>query len=111
MSSKGGGWGRRRPRGPGSADEWTVGALRGRQASTRRGPTWIRPLLAVQSRTVRCPMGMSLNDGRTATRLPAQELERARRFYSDKLGLEPVDERPGGLLYRPAGGGEFALFA
>ena len=47
--------------------------------------------------------------GRVATRLPAQDLERARRFYAEKLGLEPVDERPGGLLYRCAGG-EFALF-
>jgi catechol 2,3-dioxygenase-like lactoylglutathione lyase family enzyme len=45
-----------------------------------------------------------------ATRLPAQDLERARRFYAEKLGLEPVDERPGGLLYRVAGA-EFALFA
>jgi catechol 2,3-dioxygenase-like lactoylglutathione lyase family enzyme len=51
-----------------------------------------------------------LASGRTATRLPAQDLERARRFYAEKLGLEPVDERPGGLLYRCAGG-EFALFA
>ncbi|MFC5954736.1 VOC family protein [Streptomyces pratens] len=47
--------------------------------------------------------------GRVATRLPAQDLERARRFYSEKLGLEPVDERPGGLLYR-CGGTEFAVF-
>ncbi|MFD6277762.1 VOC family protein [Streptomyces sp. NPDC060209] len=44
-----------------------------------------------------------------ATRLPAQDLERARRFYSEKLGLEPVDERPGGLLYR-CGDSEFAVF-
>ncbi|MFC9947068.1 VOC family protein [Streptomyces pratensis] len=44
-----------------------------------------------------------------AARLPAQDLERARRFYSEKLGLEPVDERPGGLLYR-CGESEFALF-
>src|SRR3954469_11139093 len=51
-----------------------------------------------------------LKDGRVATRLPAQDLERARRFYSEKLGLEPSEERPGGLLYR-AGGCEFALFA
>ena len=51
-----------------------------------------------------------LSSGRTATRLPAQDLERARRFYSEKLGLEPVEERPGGLLYR-CGDGEFALFA
>ncbi|HEY3669902.1 MAG TPA: VOC family protein [Acidimicrobiia bacterium] len=35
-----------------------------------------------------------------ATRLPAQDLDRARRWYSDKLGLDPVEERPGGLRYR-----------
>ncbi|MFE3773073.1 MULTISPECIES: VOC family protein [unclassified Streptomyces] len=46
---------------------------------------------------------------RVATRLPAQDLDRARRFYSERLGLEPVDERPGGLLYR-CGGAEFQLF-
>ncbi len=51
-----------------------------------------------------------LADGRIATRLPAQDLQRARAFYADKLGLEPVEERPGGLLYR-CGGCEFALFA
>ena len=51
-----------------------------------------------------------LNEGRVATRLPAQDLERARAFYSEKLGLEPVEERPGGLRYTFASG-EFALFA
>jgi catechol 2,3-dioxygenase-like lactoylglutathione lyase family enzyme len=45
-----------------------------------------------------------------ATRLPVQDLNRARSFYSEKLGLEPVEERPGGLLYR-CGSGLFALFA
>jgi catechol 2,3-dioxygenase-like lactoylglutathione lyase family enzyme len=50
-----------------------------------------------------------LNDGRVATRLPAQDLERARAFYSERLGLEPVEERPGGLRYQ-CGSGEFALF-
>lgn len=44
-----------------------------------------------------------------ATRLPAQNLKRARAFYAEKLGLEPVEERPGGLLYR-CGGTRFALF-
>src|SRR3982750_4011964 len=53
---------------------------------------------------------MTLSDSLVATRLPAQDLDRARAFYADVLGLEPVDERPGGLLYRPARGGEFALF-
>lgn len=47
--------------------------------------------------------------GRVATRLPAQDLDRARRFYAEQLGLDPVDERPGGLLYR-CGGTDFALF-
>ena len=50
-----------------------------------------------------------LKDGRVATRLPAQDLQRARAFYADKLGLEPSEERPGGLLYRCAGG-IFALY-
>ena len=52
---------------------------------------------------------MPLNDAHVATRLPARDLDRARRFYADKLGLEPVEERPGGLLYR-CGGTDFALF-
>ncbi len=47
---------------------------------------------------------------KAATRLPTQDLERARAWYAEKLGLEPVEERPGGLLYR-IGGCEFALFA
>jgi catechol 2,3-dioxygenase-like lactoylglutathione lyase family enzyme len=50
-----------------------------------------------------------LVNGRVATRIPAQDLERARAFYADKLGLEPVEEREGGLRYVCAGG-EFALF-
>jgi catechol 2,3-dioxygenase-like lactoylglutathione lyase family enzyme len=44
-----------------------------------------------------------------ATRLPVQDLRRARSFYAEKLGLEPIEERPGGLLYR-CGKGTFALF-
>jgi catechol 2,3-dioxygenase-like lactoylglutathione lyase family enzyme len=44
-----------------------------------------------------------------ATRLPAQDLGRARTFYSERLGLDPVEERPGGLLYR-CGEAEFGLF-
>ncbi|MEU2926561.1 VOC family protein [Streptomyces sp. NPDC007251] len=50
-----------------------------------------------------------LSRARAATRLPARDLERARRFYADVLGLEPVDERPGGLLYR-CGGTDFVVF-
>lgn len=50
-----------------------------------------------------------LDNAKVATRLPAQDLERARAFYAEKLGLEPIEERPGGLLYRLKSG-EFALF-
>jgi catechol 2,3-dioxygenase-like lactoylglutathione lyase family enzyme len=50
-----------------------------------------------------------LADSHVATRLPAKDLERAKRFYSEKLGLQPVEERPGGLCYR-CGSGYFVLF-
>ena len=52
----------------------------------------------------------TLRDSNVATRLPAQDLDRARAWYAEKLGLEPSDERPGGLLYRMRNG-DFALFA
>ena len=50
-----------------------------------------------------------LANARLAARLPAQDLDRARAFYAEKLGLEPVEERPGGLRYVCASG-EFGLF-
>lgn len=51
-----------------------------------------------------------LENSDVATRLPAQDLERARRFYAEKLGMEPVEERPGGLRYR-CGNSYFVVFA
>src|SRR5215831_10424559 len=50
-----------------------------------------------------------LTESQVATRLPVADLDRARKFYSKKLGLAPVEERPGGLRYC-CGGGYFALF-
>jgi len=50
-----------------------------------------------------------LADSNVASRIPAQDLERAKSFYAEKLGLEPTEARPGGLRYR-CGSGEFALF-
>ena len=50
-----------------------------------------------------------LKHGKVATRLPAKDLNRARAFYSEKLGLDPVEQREGGLRYVCAGG-EFAIF-
>jgi predicted enzyme related to lactoylglutathione lyase len=50
-----------------------------------------------------------LENAKIATRLPAQDLERAWAIYAEKHGLEPIEERPGGLRYRCANG-EFGLF-
>jgi catechol 2,3-dioxygenase-like lactoylglutathione lyase family enzyme len=44
-----------------------------------------------------------------STRLPAQDLDRARAFYAEKLGLEPDEERDGGLRYR-CGSSYFSVF-
>jgi catechol 2,3-dioxygenase-like lactoylglutathione lyase family enzyme len=52
---------------------------------------------------------MSFENAEVSTRLPAQDLERARAFYAQKLGLEPVEEREGGLRYR-CGNGYFSVF-
>ena len=50
-----------------------------------------------------------LKDTKVATRLPAKDLNRARAFYSEKLGLEPVEQRAGGLRY-VCEASEFAIF-
>jgi catechol 2,3-dioxygenase-like lactoylglutathione lyase family enzyme len=45
-----------------------------------------------------------LNKARIEARIPTQDLARARRWYAEKLGLEPVEERDGGLRYEGAPG-------
>ena len=42
--------------------------------------------------------------------LPATDLERARRFYADKLGLTPESEGPDGLFYRCGEATRFLVF-
>jgi catechol 2,3-dioxygenase-like lactoylglutathione lyase family enzyme len=44
-----------------------------------------------------------------AATIPAQDLERAKSFYADKLGMKPTEERPEGLRYE-FGEGRFLLF-
>jgi catechol 2,3-dioxygenase-like lactoylglutathione lyase family enzyme len=51
-----------------------------------------------------------LSTAHVVTKMPAQDLARARRFYHDQLGLDPVEERDGGLRY-VCGSTEFHLFA
>jgi catechol 2,3-dioxygenase-like lactoylglutathione lyase family enzyme len=54
-------------------------------------------------------MAGPLDSAHAVTKLPAQDLDRARRFYRDRLGLDPVEEREGGLRY-VCGATEFHLF-
>jgi catechol 2,3-dioxygenase-like lactoylglutathione lyase family enzyme len=53
---------------------------------------------------------MSLEQASVAVRLPARDLKRARSWYQARLGLEPVEERDGGLRY-VVNGVEFCLFS
>ncbi|WP_433621148.1 VOC family protein [Nocardia sp. CA-120079] len=51
-----------------------------------------------------------LSNAHIEARIPTKDLARARRWYAEKLGLEPVEEREGGLRYEGATG-VFCLFA
>jgi predicted enzyme related to lactoylglutathione lyase len=42
--------------------------------------------------------------------LPATDLERAKGFYADKLGLTPESELEGGLFYRCGKDSRFSVF-
>jgi catechol 2,3-dioxygenase-like lactoylglutathione lyase family enzyme len=52
---------------------------------------------------------MTLRAAHVATRIPVRDLVAARAWYAEKLDLEPVEARPGGLRYECAGS-EFVLF-
>lgn len=51
-----------------------------------------------------------LTDSKVTANVPASDLDRARSFYADKLGLTPTDENPGGLMFRTNGGTTFFLY-
>jgi catechol-2,3-dioxygenase len=51
-----------------------------------------------------------LENALVETTIPAQDLERARAYYAEKLGLTPTSEGPIGLRYRLADGTRFRLF-
>jgi catechol 2,3-dioxygenase-like lactoylglutathione lyase family enzyme len=70
----------------------------------RDGSTPMRPIHGGTSMI--SPLGAAC----AVTKLPAQDLDRARRFYRDRLGLEPIEERTGGLRYL-CGTTEFHIFA
>ena len=52
-----------------------------------------------------------LNDSKVEANIPASDLQRARDFYADKLGLTPSAEYGGeALAYRTAGGTAFNVY-
>jgi predicted enzyme related to lactoylglutathione lyase len=51
-----------------------------------------------------------LSDARVHATIPAADLDRARGFYEERLGLTPAEESPGGLFYDGAGGTRFFLY-
>lgn len=51
-----------------------------------------------------------LNDSKVTANVPAADLERAKRFYEDVLGLTPVSEDQGGYIYTTAAGTTFFLY-
>ena len=51
-----------------------------------------------------------LNDSRVEANIPAADLQRARTFYADKLGLTPVQDLGVNLVYETAGGTRFNLY-
>ncbi|MFE0463586.1 VOC family protein [Kitasatospora sp. NPDC058965] len=52
-----------------------------------------------------------ISQARVGATLPAGDIERARRWYEEKLGLTPVGTDPdGGLRYQTGGGTMFAVF-
>ena len=53
---------------------------------------------------------MTLKNLRSHTTLPAADLDRAKKFYAEKLGLTPATESAGGIFYEVAGGTRFILY-
>jgi predicted enzyme related to lactoylglutathione lyase len=52
-----------------------------------------------------------LSDSKVEANIPASDLQRARAFYADKLGLSPARELPGEVLvYQTAGGTQFQVY-
>ena len=106
----------------------TPSARRGRRARTRSlitPPSLVEVLRAGWARSCRsctrppgagyrCPSttreGLDASNAQFHTALPATDLDRARGFYAEKLGLHPAEESPAGLFYNGAGGTRFLLY-
>lgn len=53
---------------------------------------------------------MSLSNANISPTIPASDMERAKKFYEEKLGLKKQSETPAGAVYQCGGGTWFFLF-
>jgi catechol 2,3-dioxygenase-like lactoylglutathione lyase family enzyme len=51
-----------------------------------------------------------IKDRRAHTTLPALDMERARKWYEEKLGLTPATSTENGMIYTAFGGTRFSLY-
>ena len=51
-----------------------------------------------------------LSDKKVHATIPVSDLARARAWYEEKLGVRPVQDLPGGLMYVVGDGSRFLLF-
>ncbi len=51
-----------------------------------------------------------LSDAQAVAALPANDLDRAKRFYREMLSLQPVEETAQGLIFRCGDSSRFLLF-
>ena len=51
-----------------------------------------------------------LNEHSCMTMVPASDLERAKTWYAEKLGMDPARQDPGGLVYESGKGTGFMVY-
>lgn len=51
-----------------------------------------------------------LNNAKAGAALPVKDVEAAKNWYKEKLGLAPVNETPAGVFFEVAGGTRFFLY-
>lgn len=51
-----------------------------------------------------------LKDSELTAVLPARDLQRAKAYYNEKLGLDPAEEVVGGLMYAMASGAPLLIY-
>jgi catechol 2,3-dioxygenase-like lactoylglutathione lyase family enzyme len=51
-----------------------------------------------------------LSKSKVYATIPASDIDRAARWYEEKLGFKPQEKTPGGYVYEAGGGSAFTLY-